>query len=212
VAGDYQIIVLSPEMLQPWRFVERVLRKTEFASRCLSVFVDEAHCVSHWGADFRKKYGTLGMVRSFLPSGTSVVAASATLTDQFSHEFVDIDIRNDRPNVIQIVRVMEHAMNTFHDIDFIVPDGMQQPEDIPKAFIYYDDINGGTDMCGHLNSRVPVALHDDGLIRPYNAAMSREYRDNVMQLFRAGIVRVLVCTDAVGMVGSYTPIYILNRN
>jgi superfamily II DNA helicase RecQ len=202
-------------MLQSRRFVERVLRKTVFASRCLSVFVDEAHCVSHWGADFRKKYGTLGMVRSFLPSGTSVVAASATLTDrvrrdvlqklQFSHEFVDIDIGNDRPNVIQIVRIMEHAMNTFHDIDFIVPDGTQQPEDIPKAFIYYDDINGGADMCGHLNGRVPVELRDDGLIRPYNAAMSREYRDDVMCLFRAGIVRVLVCTDAAGMVSFYPP-------
>ena len=206
-------------MLQSQHFVERVLWKTEFASHCLSVFIDEAHCVSHWGADFCKK---LGMVRSFLPSGTSVAAASATLTDQvhcdmlqklqFGHKFVDIDIRNDRPNVVQIVHVIEHAMNTFCDIDFIVPDGMQQPEDIPKAFIYYEDINGGTDMCGRLNSQVPVELQDDGLIQPYNAAMSREYCDNVMHLFRARIVRVLVCTDAVGMVSSYPPIYIINRN
>jgi superfamily II DNA helicase RecQ len=204
------MVILSPEMLQSRRFVERVLRKTEFASRCLSVFVDEAHCVSHWGADFRKKYGSLGMVRSFLPTGTSMVAVSATFTPrvrrdvlqrlQYGREFFYIHLGNDRTTVPQAVRAMEHPMNTFHDIDFLIPSGMQCPEDIPKGFVYYDDVNGGSDMESHLNGLVKVEFRHLGLVRPYNAAMSQRYRNDVMRLFKAGIVRILICTDAAGMV------------
>ena len=46
-------------MLQSWHFVEGVLWKPEFGARCLSVFIDKAHCWSHWGADFWKKYGSI---------------------------------------------------------------------------------------------------------------------------------------------------------
>lgn len=214
VNGEHQIVILLPEMLQSQRFVERVLCKNEFASRCLSVFVDEAHCVSHWGADFRKKYGTLGIVRSFLPSGTSMVAVSATFTShvrrdvlsklQFGANFVDVNIGNDRPTVAQVVRAMEHPMNTFHDIDFLVPQDMQCPEDIPKGFVYYDDIAGGSGITSHLNSLVKENFCHLGLIRPYNTAMSQEYHDEVMALFKEGIICILVCTDAAGMVGLVT--------
>lgn len=197
-------------MLQSRRFVERVLCKTEFSMRCLSVFVDEAHCVSHWGAEFRKKYGTLGIVRSFLPSGTSMVAVSATFTPhvrrdvlqklQFGTDFVDVNIGNDRPTVAQVVRAMEHPMNTFHDIDFLIPQDMQHPEDIAKGFVYYDDVAGGNSITSHLNGLVKQEFRHLGLVQPYNAAMSQEYRDEVMALFKAGIIRILVCTDAAGMV------------
>ena len=81
VVGRYQIVILSPEMLQTIRFRESVLTKQEFTSRVLSVFVDEAHCVSHWGDSFRKKYGTLGTIRAYLPGSTPYIAVSASLTE-----------------------------------------------------------------------------------------------------------------------------------
>jgi len=211
--GKWQIVVLSPEMLQSRRFVEGVLRKSDFSARCLSVFIDEAHCCSHWGANFRKKYGSIGIVRAFLPRSTPLIAVTATLTprvhkdllqklqfDPSSYQFVNIG--NDRPNVSQIVRAMEHAMNTFHDIDFVIPDGVQKPEDVPKTFVYYDDIAGGSELCDHLSARVPEDFRHIGIVRPYNAAFSQKYRRDVLRLFKAGIIRVLVCTDAAGMVRS----------
>lgn len=51
-----------------------------FTRRVLSIVIDEAHCVSHWGANFRKLYGRLGTVRAHLPPGTPVIAVSAMLT------------------------------------------------------------------------------------------------------------------------------------
>ncbi|KAI0354106.1 hypothetical protein OH77DRAFT_1383443, partial [Trametes cingulata] len=73
------IVLISPEMLQSPSFVNRVLRKPAFSRRVLSMVVDEAHCISHWGANFRKKYASLGIVRAFLPRNTPVIAVTATL-------------------------------------------------------------------------------------------------------------------------------------
>lgn len=198
-------------MMQSRRFVEGVLRKGEFGSRCLSVFVDEAHCCSHWGADFRKKYGSIGIVRAFLPRSIPIIAVSATLTPrvhkdllsklQFDPDnYVFINIGNDRPNVTQIVRAMEHTAESLRDLDFIVDPETDNPYMVPKTFLYYDSILGGSHLVNYLNSRFHSSIRDQGYARPYSAAFSNEYRRDVMELFRKGVVRVLVCTDAAGMV------------
>ena len=51
-AGHWQIIVILPEMMLLKRFIEHVLRNPELPHCLLSVVVDEAHGVSHWGSDF----------------------------------------------------------------------------------------------------------------------------------------------------------------
>ncbi|KAJ6595216.1 P-loop containing nucleoside triphosphate hydrolase protein, partial [Mycena vulgaris] len=94
---------------------------------------------------------------------------------------------------------MEHPMNSYRDLDFLISAEMVLPIDTPKAFLYCDDTKDGAEIIDHLNARVNPDYQARGLVRPYNASMSREYRDIVMQLFRAGVVRILVCTDAAGM-------------
>ena len=46
---------------------------------CFSIIVDEAHCISEWGGDFRKDYGSLKSLRAMVPEGVPFLAASATL-------------------------------------------------------------------------------------------------------------------------------------
>lgn len=203
-------------MLQSREFIKRVLRSKKFTSQVLSLVVDEAHCVSHWGASFRKKYASLGNVRAFLPPGTPVVAVTATLTARVrrdlygklgfprtvgQHTFCNFG--NDRPNVSIVVRALEHPQNSYADLDFIVPQTVSVPTDIPKTYIYVDDIKTGGEIIDHLSElirkRNPALFHQ-GLVRPFNATLSDEYRESAMNEFQNGHIRILVCTDAAGMV------------
>lgn len=76
--------------------------------------------------------------------------------------------------------------------------------DIQKTWVYADSIAVGCDIQDHLEGCLPKELRGQGLIRPYSAAYSQTYRKAVMQQFKSGIVRILVCTDAAGMVSSIT--------
>ncbi|KAJ7654570.1 P-loop containing nucleoside triphosphate hydrolase protein [Mycena polygramma] len=209
VGGEWQIIMLSPETLLSRRFIDGVLRKPAFGSRCLSMFIDKAHCISLWGASFRKKYASIGIVRAFLPRTTPIIAVTATLTARVHQDLITklqfdpknylfCTIGNDRPNVSQVIRSMEHPANSYRDLNFMV-DTEAEPQDIKLAFLYTDDITDGGKIVDHLNARVNPAFRNRGLVRPYNAGMSRQYHAHVMALFKAGIVRILVCTDAAGM-------------
>lgn len=176
-------------MLFSRRFIDGVLRKPEFGPRCLSYFIDEAHCISHWGASFRKAYSTIGIVSAFLPRNTPIIAVTSTLTplvhqdirsklqfDRNGHLFVNIG--NDRPDVSQVVRAMEHSANSFRDLDFLIPASMTLPTDILKGFLYSDDTKAGSSIVDYLNERVDPKYRHLGIVRPYNATMSQSLIGN----------------------------------
>ncbi|KAJ7573001.1 P-loop containing nucleoside triphosphate hydrolase protein, partial [Mycena floridula] len=179
------------------------------SSRILSVVVDEAHVVSHWGAGFRKQYGKLGEVRALLPAGVPFVAMSATLPTrvrrdvltklEFGKKYVDVNIGNDRPNVSIAVRAIENTLTSYRDLDFIIPKGCTDVQQIAKTFLYADNVIKGTDIEDHLRELLSEELRMTGAIRTYSAASSKDYLKEVMRLFRLGIVRILICTDAAGM-------------
>jgi len=64
-----------------------------------------------------------------------------------------------------------------------------------------DNITVGSDMMEHLYEIFPNAFCEAGIIRTYSSAFSKKYRQRVMELFKAGHVHILICTDAAGMVG-----------
>jgi len=206
-------------MLLSRRFIKDVLSNQEFHKRVMSVVVDEAHVVSHWGHAFRKKYGSLGMVRTFLPRLTPVVALSATLASRVRRDvldklqfgkrgdYVNIDVGNDRPNVSIVICGIHHPLNTYADLDFVVTMLVDDASQIPKTFIYADNIAVGQKIIEHLNSLLPESLQHSGIIRPYNAAYGKAYRKKVMALFAKGEVQILVCTDAAGMVSLFCTDY-----
>ncbi|KAI0806299.1 P-loop containing nucleoside triphosphate hydrolase protein [Irpex lacteus] len=235
LALKYQVVIASPEMLQSRTFVNKLLRNPSFSQRILSFVVDEAHCISLWGAEFRKKYASLGIVRAFLPRGTPVIAMTATLTGRVRR---DINSKlhfakhgsqfrnegNNRPNVSIVVRACEHPLASFADLDFIIPTTIRCHADVPKTYLYVDNINTGSQIIDHLSSLLRSRLQSDpshshpnhppssgggrtgqcsllgpGIIRPFNATLSKEYRNIAMAKFREGDIRILVCTDAAGM-------------
>ncbi|MBY0231326.1 MAG: ATP-dependent DNA helicase, partial [Gemmataceae bacterium] len=75
-AGALRLLYASPE-----KIVSSDLVRTLAAIGCKRVAVDEAHCISHWGHDFRPEYRQMERLREFLP-GASVHAFTATATEQ----------------------------------------------------------------------------------------------------------------------------------
>lgn len=74
----------------------------------ISVIVDDAHCISQWGGDFRTDYALLDGIRALVPTGTPVLIASATLNpatlkDVYAKLFISsgscfqLNLGNDRP-------------------------------------------------------------------------------------------------------------------
>lgn len=104
------MIVISPEQLmKPNGDFEKLLKNLLFASRIISIVVDEAHCLTQWG-DFCPEYRELGRLRYILPMHIPFMLASATLTNDtlkdtlrllhmHSDNLVTIHQSSDRPNI-----------------------------------------------------------------------------------------------------------------
>ncbi|CUA70541.1 Bloom syndrome protein homolog [Rhizoctonia solani] len=208
VEGKYQIVLLAPEMLIHRRFIEDVLKSNEFTSRLLAIIIDEAHCISFWGQSFRKAYAEIGIVRAFIHPSTPIIAMSGTLAPRVRRDvlnklgfspgkYLTIDIGNARPNVSLAVLPAKHPLNSFHDLCFLIPPGVQASSDIPKIFLYCDDKETGYNIIDYLRSYLPQELW--ACIRPFNASLTPQYREAAMAAFKIGSIRILVCTEAAGM-------------
>lgn len=105
--GEYRLVYLSPEYLSSsldWL--------VELADRLTLVAIDEAHCVSQWGHDFRQCYRSLGRIRKQLPR-VPILTVTATATQRVREDICSsLGLRNaqkictgfDRPNLEFIVR------------------------------------------------------------------------------------------------------------
>ena len=164
IEGQYSIVIISPEMLLSEGFLNGVVKNTEMARRLLSVVIDEAHVISHWGNGFRKMYARLGILRALLPKGIPFMAMSATLGARVRNDvltklqydeknYINVNLGNDRPNVSLVVRAMQHPMNTYRDLDFLIPKDAKVATEIKKTFVYADSVVTGTEIEQRLYER-----------------------------------------------------------
>ena len=102
-SGRYRLIFVAPERLLTPRFLQLVRRLSSPA-----IAIDEAHCISHWGHDFRPEYRQLAELKSYFP-GTSVHAYTATATPRVRADIVEqLRLKDpellvgqfDRPNLV----------------------------------------------------------------------------------------------------------------
>ncbi|KAH7919762.1 hypothetical protein BV22DRAFT_1133597 [Leucogyrophana mollusca] len=98
-----------------------------------------------------------------------------------------------------VVRAIQNPMNSYTDLNFVIPQGITDIQQIDKGFIYVNNIAVGTKIGNHITKLLPPELRGLGVIRPYNAAQSKDYRKEVMEQFKAGNARILICTNTTGM-------------
>jgi superfamily II DNA helicase RecQ len=166
--------------------------------------------IAYWGQTFRKKYASLHVVRDHLP-GVPIIGLSATLTPRtLNHVATSLSMKkggyalinegNERPEIALAVRKCEFPLCSFQDLRFLFKGRIFHPLDIPKTFIFIDNKAHGHQAVRILNSFLPPNLASLGIIRPFNARHSPQYRSDAMERFKVGDIRILICTDAAGMV------------
>lgn len=184
--GDYKFLYVSPERLDTDAFRERLKRMHV----CL-LAVDESHCISQWGYDFRPSYLKIAEVRDFL-KGVPVLALTATATP----EVVD-DIQNKlhftkknvfkksfaRKNIAYIVRKTEDKLGRMMRILQSVPG---------TSIVYVRSRRRTKEISDFLNENGETADF-------YHAGLSNETKDQRQMAWKSGECRVIVATNAFGM-------------
>ncbi len=175
---------------------EKVWKCDTFRSRILSIIWDEGHCVSAW-SKFRKDYKEAGKLRLSLGRHIPFYAASATfpnevLTDVMSQLRMQretttfIERSNDRPNVYLSVRRIQYALDSFKDLDFLIPKDWRPGTPLPQFLIFFDDITESIAAAKHLRSLLPKEHRH--LIKWFNSEMTPAFRERTSEEFRNGIV------------------------
>lgn len=186
ILGDFKFLYISPERLQTELFQD-ALREMKVNLIC----VDEAHCISQWGYDFRPSYLKIADIRAMLPE-TPVLALTATATPsvlddiqeklQFKEHCV-LRKSFERKNLAYIVRETDDKPGQLADIIKKIPG---------TGIVYVRNRKKTRELAASLARKGFKASH-------YHAGLSREQRENKQDLWQNGKLRLLVSTNAFGM-------------
>lgn len=186
--GDLDFLFVAPERLAVPGFPEMLAKRPP-----VLIAVDEAHCISHWGHDFRPDYRMLSE-RLPLLRPAPVIALTATATPMVQRDIVEqLEIPNARlfihgfrrTNIA--VEVVETAPSLRRDlVRKILADDGRRP-----AIVYTPTRKEAEALGAELNEAFPAAA--------YHAGMPAATRDRVQRAFQADELEVIVATIAFGM-------------
>src|SRR5947207_7463759 len=185
--GEYQLLYVAPERLMLDTFLERALNWN-----IAQIAIDEAHCISEWGHDFRPEYRELKKLRTHFPD-LPVIALTATATERVRVDIVkQLKLREPRCYVASFNRP-----NLSYRV---VP--KSAPYEQLLAFIRSRPNESGIVYCASRKSTDSLArnLNEDGLsAKPYHAGLTAAERTKNQELFLRDDVRVITATIAFGM-------------
>ena len=186
--GRLRLLYVAPE-----RLVRSDFRTLLSETRPVRIVVDEAHCISEWGHDFRRDYLRIGDVSAAL-SPMQVVACTATATPEVRADIATrLRMRDPRVVVHGFARPNLHfsAERLRSEAEKLLRlDQVLDPGD-GHAIVYAGTRARARDLAEHLAERFPTML--------YHGDMPPEARTRAQQRFTSGDVRVAVTTSAFGM-------------
>lgn len=211
--GSIRVVVTNPELLmRPGDTgFAKLFRNEKFSSKIIALVLDEAHCISQWGS-FRPEYRDLSRLHSQLP-GLTFHITSATLPQYIMDDVLQtLNIKraelfflhrsNDRPNLAIVVREIQHPLNSFADLDFLVDGWASGGSPPPKFLILFDSKSDCVKAARHIRSKLPAKDRDK--IKWHNSNMSARFRAEEVEEFQAGTSQVIgfFATDTLGMVSN----------
>ena len=186
IFGGYKFLYVSPERLSSDLF----RTKLRHLKICL-LTVDESHCISQWGYDFRPSYLTIADIRKELPE-VPVLALTATATPQVTDDIQDklgfreknvISMSFFRENLSYVVRKTENKlMELKHILDHVPGSGI----------VYVRNRAETKEVADFLNAEGIPATH-------YHAGLDQVVKDERQRAWTDNRYRVVVATNAFGM-------------
>ena len=186
IFGGYKFLYVSPERLTS----ELFRTKLRHLKVCL-ITVDESHCISQWGYDFRPSYLTIADIRKELP-GVPVLALTATATPQVTDDIQDklgfaeknvIRMSFFRENLSYVVRKTENKLSELKHI----------LESVPGSGIVYVRNRAET-------KKISDYLNQEGISATYyHAGLEPGVKDERQKAWTQGKYRIVVATNAFGM-------------
>ncbi|MFC7495668.1 MULTISPECIES: RecQ family ATP-dependent DNA helicase [unclassified Nocardioides] len=191
-AGDVDVLLVSPERLNNPGFRDEVLPR--LAATCGLLVVDEAHCISDWGHDFRPDYRRIRTLLDDLPDGIPVLATTATanarvtqdVAEQMGTDVLVLRGSLDRESLrLAVVRLKTPEQRLAWLADHLA----EQPG---SGIVYCLTVAATQEVADYLRSRG----HD---VAAYSGQTETTERHALEQDLAAGRVKALVATSALGM-------------
>ena len=192
--GPYHFLYCSPERLESEEFRKRL---AQLPIGLLAV--DEAHCISQWGYDFRPSYLNIAAVRELLP-GVPVLALTATATPETIEDIQDklgFEEHNvlrksfHRENLVYVVRRTDNKPDQVAHILSRVPG---------SAIVYVRNRKRAQELAEWLNQLPSLQGGDGGRpVNYYHAGLTTQERNARQEAWKTGKTRVIVATNAFGM-------------
>lgn len=192
-AGHWQLVYVAPERLG----------QTSLLQACQSaniplLAVDEAHCISQWGHDFRPAYVKIAEFITQLPRRPTIMAVTATATPRVQDEIVTtLQLRSPRRIFTSFRRTNLHLRvfrcQTSWQREFMIAYWLLAKGQWP-AIIYVSSQSRGEQLAQFLQRRCQPLR-----VAAYHAGLPADTRQRLQDQFVAGELEVLVATSAFGM-------------
>jgi ATP-dependent DNA helicase RecQ/Werner syndrome ATP-dependent helicase len=200
LAGEIQVVYLTPEKLLGSFLSQLADMHNSPSSRGIGLLaIDEAHCVSQWGHDFRPEYSRMGEFRKRIPS-VPIMVLTATAVQKVQKDICDsLQLRNpykslhtfDRPNFAISVMPSSGTMSTM--LDPIAAKLLKKKE---STIVYAPT----TSIVAEVTSWFANRFEGSGVkVRMYHGSLPQDERQDAHMSFLNGSVHVIVATIAFGM-------------
>ena len=191
-----QLLYVTPEMLNKSQAMIQAFERLHDRGKLARIVIDEAHCVSQWGHDFRPDYKQLGDMRRRFPA-VPVMALTATATENVKIDVIhNLGIRGcqefkqsfNRPNLIYKVIKKNKGLDMLRTITDIINESY-----VGKTGIIYCLSRNRCEQLAKELQRLGIVAHH------YHAGMVAEERKEVQRKWQKGEYPVIVATIAFGM-------------
>ncbi len=199
-AGEVDVLLVSPERLNNPGFRDEVLPR--LAATCGLLVVDEAHCISDWGHDFRPDYRRLRTLLAELPTGIPVLATTATANARVTDDVAEqLGVHADGSAGSQVLvqrGTLDRESLRLGVVQLTTPEQRlawladHLAEQPGSGIVYCLTVAATQEVAGYLRDR--------GLeVAAYSGQTEADERHALEQALVEGRVKALVATSALGM-------------